>query len=177
MHIRLAQPADVPDLLAIYAPYVTDTVISFEYDVPTEGEFARRVASIQERLPYLVAEVDGRVAGYAYASPHSDRAAYQWSVNTSVYIHADYHRRGLARQLYTELFARLRRLGYVNAYAGITLPNPGSEALHRAMGFTPVGVYTNVGYKFGAWHSVEWLEMALQPRPEQPAVPLPITDS
>ncbi|GAB2565772.1 arsinothricin resistance N-acetyltransferase ArsN1 family B [Spirosoma areae] len=176
MTIRFATPADAPVLLAIYAPYITDSCISFEYEVPTVTEFAERIRIIHQRLPYLVAEVDGRIRGYAYASRHRDRAAYQWSVDTSVYVHPDGHRQGVARQLYTTLFDLLRRQGYFNAYAGITLPNPKSEAFHQTMGFKPVGIYTNVGYKFGVWHDVSWLQLALQAHQPNPALPISITE-
>ena len=171
MTIRAATLADVPAILGIYAPFILDTTVSFEYVVPTVAEFAQRVERIQKRFPYLVAEQDEQVIGYAYASAHRERAAYQWSVDTSVYIHPDAHRRGVARQLYMTLFDLLRRQGFYTAYAGITLPNPASEAFHRSMGFRPAGVYENVGFKFGTWHSTEWLQMALQPHGDDPAPP------
>ncbi|MBN8823427.1 MULTISPECIES: arsinothricin resistance N-acetyltransferase ArsN1 family B [unclassified Spirosoma] len=174
MTIRFATPADAPAILAIYAPYITDTTITFEYDVPSTDAFTERIRSIQQQLPYLVAEVDGRVLGYAYASKHRDRTAYQWSVETSVYVHPDGHRKGIARQLYTNLFAYLRQQGYYNAYAGITLPNPKSEAFHQSMGFEPVGVYRNIGYKMGAWHSVAWFQLLLQPHQLNPPAPTSI---
>ncbi len=177
MFIRAALPADVPDLLAIYAPFVLNTTVSFEYEVPTVAEFTRRVDSIQQRFPFLVAGRDDRILGYAYASAHRDRAAYQWSADTSVYLHPDAHRQGMARQLYMTLFDLLRRQGLYNVYAGITLPNPASEAFHRAMGFRPVGVYENVGFKFGAWHSTEWLQLTLQPHDSDPVPPLLFSDS
>lgn len=174
MIIRLAKSVDIPAILAIYAPFITDSTTSFEYEVPTLAEFTDRVTTIQQQFPYLVVEVDGRVLGYAYASVHRARTAYQWSVETSVYIHPDGHRQGLARQLYTTLFSLLRRQGYYNAYAGITLPNPASEAFHQSMGFEPVGVYRNIGYKMGAWHSVVWLQLSLQPHVPEPAMPVSI---
>ena len=174
MIIRFAQFADVPAILAIYAPYITESTTSFEYEVPTTTEFAGRVQTIQQQFPYLVAELNGQIVGYAYASKHRDRTAYQWSVETSVYVHADGHRRGIARQLYGRLFELLRQQGYYNAFAGITLPNPASEAFHRLMGFEPVGVYQNIGYKFGEWHSVAWLQLILQPYETNPAPPVAI---
>ncbi|AKD56443.1 GNAT family N-acetyltransferase [Spirosoma radiotolerans] len=174
MTIRFATLADVPAILAIYAPYITDSVISFEYEVPTLAEFSERVRVIQTQFPYLVAELDGRVLGYAYASKHRDRTAYQWSVETSVYVHPDGHRQGIARQLYTTLLTYLRRQGYINAFAGITSPNPSSEAFHRAMAFTHIGTYSNIGYKMGSWHSVSWFQLALQAHKVDPPVPLSI---
>lgn len=175
MTIRFATSADVPAILAIYAPFITGSTITFEYDVPTVAEFTERVQAIQQQFPYLVAEIDGRLLGYAYASKHRDRAAYQWSVETSVYVHPDGHRKGIARQLYNTLFDLLRRQGYYNAYAGITLPNHKSESFHRSFDFEHIGTYTNIGYKLGAWHSVSWFQLPLQPYQTNPPVPIPIT--
>ena len=174
MTIRFATQADVPAILAIYAPYITDSVISFEYEVPTLTEFSERVRVIQTQFPYLVAELDGRILGYAYASKHRDRTAYQWSVETSVYVHPDGHRQGIARQLYTILLTYLRQQGYVNAFAGITSPNLSSEAFHRSMGFDYLGTYSNIGYKMGAWHSVAWFQLVLQDHQPDPSIPRPI---
>lgn len=171
MIIRFAAPDDVPAILNIYAPYITESTTSFEYEVPTVSEFSGRVQTIQQQFPYLVAERDGQVLGYAYASKHRDRTAYQWSVETSVYMHPDGQRQGIARQLYTSLFDLLRRQGYYSAYAGITLPNPASETFHRSMGFETVGFFKNIGYKFGAWHDVIWLQLALQVYRTNPVQP------
>ncbi|WP_035611677.1 arsinothricin resistance N-acetyltransferase ArsN1 family B [Haloferula sp. BvORR071] len=169
--IREATLADAAPIQAIYAAIVRDTVISFEIDPPTVGQMEDRMQAIQQRFPWLVCEIDDEVAGYVYASAHHERAAYQWSVNVSVYIHPDYHRRGIGRALYTSLFALLRLQGIYNAYAGITLPNPGSVGIHESMGFEPVGIYKQVGYKFGAWHDVGWWSLALRPLDPEPAAP------
>lgn len=174
MTIRFATPTDAADLLAIYTPYVLNTIISFEYVVPDVDEFAGRIRTIQQQLPYVVAELDGRVLGYAYATRHRDRTAYQWSVDTSVYVHPDGYRRSIARGLYNRLFDLLRRQGYYNAYAGITLPNLPSEQFHRRMGFDPIGVYLGVGYKMGGWHDIAWFRLTLQPHQFNPVPPLPI---
>ena len=174
MTIRFATPDDAPFILAIYAPYILGTTITFECEVPTVAEFAARIQTIQQQFPYLVAELDGQILGYAYASKHRDRPAYQWSVETSVYVHPDGYRRGIARQLYTLLFEFLRRQGYYNAYAGITSPNLKSETFHREMGFDYIGTYTNIGYKMGGWHDVAWFQLTLQPHELNPANPLPI---
>lgn len=176
MVIRAATLADASAILAIYAPFVLNTTVSFEYAVPTIDEFSQRIESIQQRFPYLVAEQNGRIMGYAYASAHRERTAYKWSADTSVYMHPDAHRQGVARQLYATLFDLLCRQGIYNVYAGITLPNPASEAFHRSIGFRPVGVYENVGFKFGVWHSTEWLQMALQPHTESPMPPTPLPE-
>ena len=175
MTIRPAKHTDTPALLDIYAPYVLNSSITFEYTVPTVSEFSERVQLIQAQFPFLVADIDGRVLGYAYASRHRDRMAYQWSVETSVYVHPDGQRQGIARQLYRTLFGLLRRQGYYNAYAGITLPNPNSEAFHRTMGFELIGTFPGVGYKLDAWHDVAWFRLSLQPHWPDPATPIPIT--
>jgi phosphinothricin acetyltransferase len=109
-----------------------------------------------------VAEIDGAVAGYAYAGPHRSRAAYQWSTEVSVYVHPTFRRRGVARALYGKLFDVLSQLGYVSVYAGITLPNPASVGIHEAVGFEPVGVYRRAGFKHGAWHDVGWWQLHLR---------------
>lgn len=139
--IRLATPDDVQQVLAIYAPYC-HTPTSFELEPPTADEMRQRLGKVLAQYPWLVCDVAGEVWGYAYASAHRERPAYGWSVDTSVYCHAHRQRHGVGRGLYTSLGGLLRLLGYVNAYAGVTLPNPASVGLHEAMGFRPVGVYT-----------------------------------
>jgi phosphinothricin acetyltransferase len=170
--IRLASPDDGAAVAAIYHPYVADTVISFEVEPPTEDDMRSRIAAVLEKLPWLVYEDDGRVVGYAYASAHRAREAYQWSVDVAVYVAADQHRRGIGRRLYGELFPALRRLGYVNAYAGITLPNDKSVGLHEAMGFVRVGIYRSVGFKLGQWRDVGWWHLPLQDPPADPEPPV-----
>lgn len=172
--IRLAAPADGPALADVYRPAVTDSATSFELEPPDGAEMARRVSRVAERTPWLVCERDGAVLGYAYASPHRDRPAYQWSVEVSAYVHRDARRLGVARALYASLFAALAEQGFRNAYAGITLPNAASVGLHTAAGFTPVGVYQGVGYKHGAWHDVAWFERALAPRDAAASAPRPL---
>jgi L-amino acid N-acyltransferase YncA len=174
--IRLATPADGPAMAEIYRPAVTDSATSFELEPPSGEEMGRRVAHILERTPWLVCEVDGRVMGYAYASPHRDRPAYQWSVEVSAYVHQDARRIGVARMLYTSLFDILAFQGFRNAYAGVTLPNEPSVRFHTTMGFTPVGVYRGVGNKNGAWHDVAWFERRLAPREPTPVPPRSLRD-
>ena len=174
--IRLATISDGPALAAIYAPAVVGCVTSFESEPPDGAEMGRRVEKLAGRTPWLVCEHAAEPIGYAYAGPHRDRFAYQWSVEVSAYVSADFHRAGVARALYTSLFAILALQGFVNAYAGITLPNAASTGLHEAMDFTPVGVYRGVGYKLGAWHDVVWLERALCPREPEPENPTPLSE-
>ncbi len=169
--IRLATARDAGPVAAIYAPNVTETVISFESEPPDEDETRRRIEATLERYPWLVCERRGRVLGYAYAGAHGFRAAYQWSVDVSVYVHREAHRLGVGRALYTSLFAALDLQGFYNAYAGATLPNPASVGLHEAMGFRPVGVYQGTGYKMGAWHDVGWWHLALRERVPDPDPP------
>jgi L-amino acid N-acyltransferase YncA len=169
--IRLATGQDAAQIAEIYAPIVQNTVISFEVEAPTPDEMRHRIENTLERFPWLVHVRRGRVVGYAYAGEHSPRAAYRWSVAVSAYVRESERRRGVARALYTSLFAALVLQGFYNAYAGITLPNPASVGLHEALGFRPVGIYRGVGYKLGAWHDVGWWQMSLQERVAAPRPP------
>jgi L-amino acid N-acyltransferase YncA len=176
--IRIANTNDAAAVASIYRPYVTDAVTSFEVDPPGIAAMAARIDAVLERAPWLVqTDADGAVIGYAYASRHHERAAYQWSVDIAVYIHAEHHRRGVGRALYEKLFALLRLQGYYVAHAGITLPNAASVGLHESLGFVPVGVYPAVGWKFGAWLDVGWWRLALQPLAPTPAPPLSLADA
>ena len=169
--IRLARDDDAPAIAAIYAPYVSDTPISFELAPPTATEMASRLSKTLARFPWLVAEAEGAVIGYAYASQHRERAAYQWAADVSVYVRKGQWGRGIGRALYIPLFAILRAQGYINVYAGVTLPNAASVALHEAMGMSPVGVYRHVGYKAGAWHDVGWWQGLLRDPADDPLPP------
>jgi len=172
--IRLVSEEDSVPMLEIYAPYITDTSITFECEVPPVQEFAKRVRSISEIYPWIVCQIDGCLAGYAYASQHHERVAYQWSANLSVYIKNEYQRKGLARVLYTTLFELLGHLGYFSGLAGITHPNSKSEGFHSNFGFKQVGIFHNVGYKLGQWRDVAWYEMAIKEPSQEPPDPLPI---
>jgi phosphinothricin acetyltransferase len=145
----------------IYAPFVIDTPISFEEQPPDENEMRRRIEATTARYPWLVAEDSGRVIGYAYASPHRERAAYRWAVDVAIYVAAGQRRKGVGRALYEALLGRLAQQGFRIACAGITLPNPASVALHEAVGFAPVGVYRRIGWKASAWHDVGWWQCEL----------------
>jgi len=171
--IRLATAEDAGAVAAIYAPFCLTNVVSFEEDAPSPEEMARRIERITEQFPWLVLDDDG-VAGYAYASPHRERAAYRWSVDVTVYVHEKHRRRGVGRALYTTLLALLEEQGYHKAFGGVALPNPASESLHEALGFEVVGVYRGVGYKHGAWRDVRWYSRTLRPQdgPPRPTVPI-----
>lgn len=170
--IRLATGRDAGEIAAIYGPSVKREIISFETEPPTEAEMRRRITSTLERFPWLVFEREGRVAGYAYATEHRSRAAYQWCVDVSAYVHEDERRSGVGRALYRSLFAALALQGFYNAYAGIALPNPASVRLHESVGFGPIGVYRETGYKLGGWHDVGWWQLALRDKEADPKPPV-----
>lgn len=161
MKVRQVTLADAAAVQAIYQPYVAETTISFEEVPPDRAEMARRIADISAHYPYLVAETGGQVIGYAYASQHRTRSAYRSSVDVAVYVEKTYHGRGVGRALYSELMPAAAARGYHAAFAGIALPNAASVALHESFGFTPVGVYREVGRKFGNWHDVGWWQRLL----------------
>jgi phosphinothricin acetyltransferase len=167
VRIRHADPdRDAAACAAIYAPHITAGVASLEERAPEPHEMAERIRIISRDYPWLVAEIDGAVAGYAYGSRHRDRAAYRWSADVTVYISTEHHRRGVGRALYGALFELLARQNVYEVCAGVTLPNDASVGLHEAMGFTPVGMYRDIAFKFGQWRSVGWWQMSLRPRPD-----------
>lgn len=163
--IRPATESDAASLLAIYRPYVEQTAVSFELDAPSLAEFAARIARCSAHWSWLVAEVECECVAYVYASAHRERPAYRWSVETTVYVDPRYQRRGVGRMLYVELFDQLRGKGYCNAFAGVTLPNEASVALHRQLGFEPIGIFKAVGRKFDAWQDVAWFQRPVQEEP------------
>lgn len=163
--IRSATLADAPALLEIYRPFVEYMAVSFETHVPSVDEFAARIDKTLKGWAWLVAEVDGQIAGYACGGLHRERAAYRWSVETSIYMHSDFRRQGIARLLYAQLFDALAEKGYCNAYAGATLPNDASIRFHQNMGFEWIGVFKRAGWKFGQWHNVAWMQRVLRETP------------
>jgi phosphinothricin acetyltransferase len=169
--VRNAGADDAAACAAIYAPYVTDTAISFETEAPSVAEMAQRIATAGRTHAWLVLEEDRQVVGYAYGGPHKSRAAYRWSCEVSVYVDRARHRGGAGRTLYEALFTRLIERGYRTAVAGMTLPNPGSEGLHRALGFEPVGTYRRIGWKHGTWYDVAWVQRSLTTGDDPPAEP------
>lgn len=169
--IRLATENDAEQIAAIYAPIVRDTWISFETSVPTADQFRQRIQHVGARYPWLVCANGDDIMGYVYGSLHSERAAYMWSVNITVYIKDTYRRLGVGQTLYTTLFELLKLLGYYNAFAGVTLPNDGSVGLHESLGFQKVSHYKNTGYKFGKWLDVGWWQLQLQDLQDSPSPP------
>lgn len=162
MIIRPVLPSDAKELLAIYAPYVTDTTITFEYDIPSISEFTNRIKNISKSFPYLVAEENGKVVGYAYASIYYARAAYDWTCELSIYLDKDARSKKIGSQLYDTLEKELVSQGYVNLLACISLPNDISIAFHKKRGFNQVAHFPKIGFKFEQWHDIVWLQKRLK---------------
>ena len=171
--IRRATVDDAFRLAAIYEPVVRNTAVSFELAPPGPAEMARRIETVVSGFPWLVAEEGGVVVGYAYAAAFRDRPAYQWSVETTVYIDGEHRGRGVGRALYATLLELAGMWGFANAYAGTALPNPASESLHRSVGFSLIGVFPRAGHKMGEWHDVAWWHRPLSDAdpPHPPASP------
>ena len=174
--IRIARADDAPAMAAIYAPIVRQTHISFETEPPDGAEMARRLQATLATHPWLAAQSGGAVIGYAYARAHRARAAYRWSVDVTIYLGEAARRRGVGRALYLALFELLRRQGFRSAFAGVALPNDASVGLHEALGFEPVGVYRDVGFKLGAWRDVGWWRLGLSDSAQAPSEPAAFAD-
>lgn len=172
IEIREARPEDAAAIQAIYAPIVAGTAISFEEVPPTIEEMRERIVTTQQTYPYLVAERDGHLVGWAYASQHRARAAYRWAVDVTVYIADGERRSGVGRSLYAELLPLLAKQGFNAAYAGIALPNAGSVGLHERLGFQHIGTFPQVGFKLGHWHDVGYWRLELGVPINAPADPL-----
>ena len=166
--IRAVTAADADACARVYAPYVTDAATSFEETAPDAAELERRIAAVTAAYPWLVAERDGAVAGFAYGSRHRERAGYRWSCDVAVYVAGEHCGAGVGSALYGALLPELRERGLHVACAGIALPNAASVALHERFGFQPVGVYRGIGYKAGAWRDVGWWQLRLQPEGDGP---------
>lgn len=171
LNIRDAGPQDAAACAAIYAPYVTDTAVSFETAPPTPAQMLERMTEAAATHAWLVAERDDQVIGYAYGHVFAGRAAYRWACETSVYLDPAYRGGGAGRALYRQLLDRLSDRGFQTALAGMTLPNAASAGLHRAAGFEFVGTYRQVGYKHGRWHDVAWYQKSIGDRPDIPPEP------
>lgn len=183
MEIRLATANDAEEILMIYAPYIRNTAITFEYDVPETDAFRARIEQTLKCYPYLIAANEGKIVGYAYAGPFGKRAAYQHSAEMSIYLDEHCRLRGIGRLLYEELEGRLLRQNVFNVYAGVTATDrkddafvtDGSIRFHEKMGYTRIGEYHLCGYKFGQWYNVIWLGKELGNRPEKPAPFIPFS--
>lgn len=173
MTIRFAKEEDAGRLLEIYAPYL-DTDITFEYEIPSEEEFLRRVREISGDYPYLVWEEDGVIRGYAYAHRHMERAAYQWNAELSVYLEIGRQGRGAGTRLYQALMEILKLQNIKNVYGCVTYPNPSSDHMHDRLGFHLAGRYRKAGYKCGSWHAVSWYEKEIGEHEAEPEPFLPL---
>ena len=167
-------PRDAAACAAIYAPHVEGSAVSFEEWAPSAEGMAARIERVAATHAWLVAEREGRVVGYAYATAYNERPAYRWSTSVSVYVAGESRGQGAGRALYQALFERLRERGFRMACAGITLPNPPSVALHESLGFEQSGLNREIGWKHGAWRDVGWWQLELTPAgDEPPPEPLP----
>ena len=178
--ITLATKDDAGEILTIYSPYIMNTAITFEYEVPTLEEFEHRIVTTNAKYPYLVYRIEGKIVGYAYASPFKARAAYSWDAETSIYLHPNYHHKGIGQKLYKALIALLKLQGYHHLYAYITYPNEASIGFHEKFGFNTCGRYQKTGYKLGTWRDVVCMDLCLFTKEEletttSPKASLPIS--
>lgn len=183
LKIRAVRLSDAEQLLKIYKPYIENTAITFEYDVPSVNEFAERINNIIQNYPYFVAEYDKRVVGYAYANVFKDRKAYDWSVETSIYIDQNEHRKGIGKALYSKLERALVLQGITNVNACIAYTKQEDEHLHNdsvkfheSLGYKSIGIFHKCAYKFNKWYDMVWMEKFIAPHKDMPnpIVPYPI---
>lgn len=174
--IRIATPSDAESILAIYEPYIVTTSFTFETTLPSVEDFSERMRNCLYKYPWIVCEIDETLAGYAYASVHRDREAYQWTCECSVYLDENFQGKGIGREVYTAVLKILKAQGIVNVYAGITLPNNGSVKLHEKCGFEHFALYDNIGYKFGRWHKVGWWKLCINEYETEPLPPLKFSE-
>lgn len=173
IEIVVAKKDDAKRLLEIYRPYVLNTAITFEYDVPTVAEFENRIMTTLEKYPYLVAQIDGKIVGYAYTSAFKSRAAYQWAVETSIYIDTAYQGKGIGTSLYHKLEEITKLQNIINMNACITANNPESIAFHERFGYQKTAYFNKCGYKFKQWYDVIWMEKMLGVHPDEPLSVIP----
>ncbi|PKM61996.1 MAG: GNAT family N-acetyltransferase [Firmicutes bacterium HGW-Firmicutes-4] len=174
--IRIAKEADIEEILAIYAPYVRETAITFEYTVPTLEEFRERIRKTLTKYPYLVAVQEAEILGYAYASEFKNRAAYDWAVETTIYVKQDSRKSGVGKKLYQALEEVLKRQNICNLYACIAYPNPGSIGFHEHLGYQTIGHFSKCGYKFETWYDMIWMEKMIAEHDQHPQPFKPITE-
>ena len=172
MTIRLVTEKDAAEILEVYTPYVTETAITFDYEPPTVEEFEEKIRDYSQNYPWLVIEENNRIIGYAYGSKHRTKQAYQWSPESTIYLSKQVQGKKIGRILYQTLFDLLRIQGFVNVYAGVTIPNEKSEAIHLSLGFEETGDFKKMGYKMGKWHDVRWYVLYLAEHISNPPSPL-----
>lgn len=174
--IRPIKISDAGKVLEIYRPYIEDTNITFEYTIPELDEWKDRITIVSQQFPWLVAELDGEILGYAYAAKHRDRIAYSWCCEASVYLSDKSQGKGLAKILYQKLFEILKLQGYINVYAILTCPNPKSEKFHENFGFNDVGRFYKAGFKFNEWHNTRWMQLHLSEHEMPPREIIPFSE-
>jgi|TARA_B110000196_G_C20884477_1_gene538311 phosphinothricin acetyltransferase len=170
MTIRSAELKDASAILEIYRPYIENSVVSFEYNVPTVSEIERRISTVMEKYPWIVAEEDGQVIGYAYGTEFRTREAYQWKCEVSVYVTNQAKGKGVGKELYDNLLYTLKQMGMVSAIAGMTVPNAETEGFHEKYGFAKIAEYEKVGFKNGGWHNVAFAEIQLNEYGNEPKI-------
>jgi phosphinothricin acetyltransferase len=174
--IRLATINDAEGILAIYSPYILNTSFTFETEVPSLTDFQKRISAYLINWPWLVCEIDGVIAGYAYGAKYRERTAYQWCVESSIYIHDDFQKQNIGKALYEALVEILKRQGYRNVYAVINLPNDKSVRFHESCGFTYFATYEKVGYKLGKWKNVGWWQLVINEFDIEPEAPVKFSE-
>ncbi len=170
--IRLATPADAAAILDIYAPYIRNSSLTFETEVPSLKAFTERIQTYLINWPWLVCESEGKIAGYAYGTRYRERVAYQWCTESSIYMHDNFQKAGIGRVLYATLFDILKIQGFNNVYAVINLPNEKSVAFHERCGFEYFATYEKVGFKLGKWKNVGWWKLNVNDYGDEPAAPI-----
>ncbi len=174
--IRIATANDAEGILNIYGPYILNTSFTFETELPSVAAFADRINEYLKNWPWLVCEIDGVIAGYAYSGKHRERTAYQWCVESSIYIHDDFQKAGIGKALYAALIDILKRQGFRNVYAVINLPNDKSVAFHESLGFKYFATYERVGYKLGKWKNVGWWQLSINDYGDEPSPPIKFSE-
>lgn len=170
--LRPVTPGDAADILSVYAPFIKNTTVTFELEVPSVSDFADRIERISGSYPWIVCCQEGRPVGYAYSSRHAERGAYGFSANLSVYVDPEFSRRGLGRMLCREIIGLSREIGVCNLFSAVTVPNEASFALHKALGFEQCGYFTRAGRKFGTWRDLAWFELRLSDEPPESLLPV-----
>ena len=182
--VRFAEVSDASALSEIYRPYVLETAITFEYEPPTAEKFAERIAKTKQKYPYICAEMDERIVGYAYVSDFVGRKAYEHSAETSIYVDMAYRKQGIGRKLYETIEKLLAEMNIYNVCACIGVPSGdddehldrNSESFHAHLGYRFVGEFQKCGYKFGRWYDMIWMEKLLCEHPDDPPEVLNVND-
>ena len=174
--IRVATENDAGGILSIYQPYIENTSFTFETEVPSLDAFKERINNYLINFPWLVCEINNVIAGYAYGGKHCERTAYQWCIESSIYIHDDFQKSGIGKALYFALIEILRKQGFRNVYAVINLPNDNSVKFHESCGFEYFATYEKVGYKLGKWKNVGWWELSINEYGDEPAAPIKFSE-